>query len=248
MLYLPTGNVFCKGLIVEMSEGNDTKTKARVTSKISTDPKHSGAPDTGATRSKFTPAQMPRPTKPKDELGRDRRRKALNRDKTIATPMNEAPEDVPVETDEVETPKVSKEPVLINLVDTPIWRYMIETAIQEHSKRYFRATNRIMGQGTTAKVLLEPAIQYVNNKKMTGDELLAEVDYVYEHDKHKKGAMQITREFFNSQVLPLQARLEETYTGPASYRWSARETILMVMFVYANFLVKNYNRDTKFMI
>lgn len=142
-----------------------------------------------------------------------------------------------------EQPKQKSDRIVINLVDTPIWRLIIARGVHEYNRRYYEQSESIFGKDNTVRALLEPSMKFAEDTKLKGDDLLEICEGAFEMDQHRTGSIQVTRDFVDNKLTPLMAHLEATTSK--NFRWSQRTVLVMVLFLYANFLQKNTIKRTE---
>lgn len=143
-------------------------------------------------------------------------------------------------------PKAMTDKLLINLIDTPVWHYMVREGVHEHGRRFYdeaQDAGRLYAQDTSIRSLVEPSLAHAAKHNLSGDELYELINGAMDAvDKHKSGSMQLTREFIKTDLANAVQQLQATTTR-YNYKWSARTALIALMFNYANFLVKNDYKD-----
>lgn len=133
--------------------------------------------------------------------------------------------------------------VIIDLTNDPSWRHTIQAGLIEHANRYFNG-GQALGLQVTTKLLLEPSLEFCS--KFTGDEIVMATDGAFDVDKYKEGSITMTKAFSEERVSPLCAHYAATCTEDLKQRFGKRQVVLSCLFIYANHLVKNSQRDERF--
>ncbi len=140
-------------------------------------------------------------------------------------------------------PKEKSDRIVINLIDTPVWRHITACGVHEFNRRYYEGDQSIYGRDNTIRALLEPSMKFAEDNKLTGDELLEVCEGAFEVDQHRSGSIQVSRDFIDSRLQPLMKQLEASTSE--NFRWSIRTVMIMVLFFYANYLQKNSIKRTE---
>jgi hypothetical protein len=133
--------------------------------------------------------------------------------------------------------------VIIDLTNDPSWRHTVQAGLIEHANRYFNG-GHALGLQVTTKLLLEPALDFC--AKFTGDEIVMATDGAFDVDKYKEGSITMTKAFSEERVIPLCAHFAATSSGDLKQRFGKRQVVLSCLFIYANHLIKNSQRDERF--
>jgi len=133
--------------------------------------------------------------------------------------------------------------VIIDLTNDPSWRHTVQAGLMEHANRYF-SEGRALGMQITIKLLLEPAVDFCS--KFTGDEIVMATDRAFDVDKYREGSITMTKAYFEEKIAPLCAHFAATSSEPLKQRFAKRQVVLSCLFIYANHLVKNSQRDERF--
>lgn len=133
--------------------------------------------------------------------------------------------------------------VIIDLTNDPSWRHTVQAGLIEHANRYFNG-GQALGLQVTTKLLLEPALDFCS--KFSGDEILMATDRAFDVDKYKEGSITMTKAFCEERVAPLCAHFAETSSEDLKQRFGKRQVVLACLFIYANHLIKNSQRDERF--
>ncbi len=133
--------------------------------------------------------------------------------------------------------------VIIDLTNDPSWRHTVQAGLIEHANRYFNG-GQALGLQVTTKLLLEPALEFC--AKFTGDEIVMATDGAFDVDKYKEGSITMTKAFSEERVSPLCAHYAATSSEDLKQRFGKRQVVLACLFIYANHLIKNSQRDERF--
>jgi hypothetical protein len=133
--------------------------------------------------------------------------------------------------------------VIIDLTNDPSWRHTVKAGLLEYAKRYF-TEGRAVGMQVTTKLLLEPALDFCS--KFTGDEIVMATDEAFDVDRYREGSLTMTKAFYEERVAPLCNHFSETSSERLKQRFAKRQVVLSCLFIYANHLVKNSQRDERF--
>mgnify|MGYP000137847235 FL=1 len=133
--------------------------------------------------------------------------------------------------------------VIIDLTNDPSWRHTVQAGLIEYANRYFSG-GHALGLQVTTKLLLEPALDFC--AKFTGDEIVMATDGAFDVDKYKEGSITMTKAFSEERVSPLCAHFAATSSEDLKQRFAKRQVVLSCLFIYANHLVKNSQRDERF--